>query len=204
MSATSGPTSRPPFAYYDHESSCWRTSQGTFPWDSTPSSVTLPRWGSMRSGELFERRMPVLPTVGPGSSSLLPTPLASDGEKGGPNQRGGSGDLRLASAVQLLPTPTASEATGAGYTDRENGGGRNLRTEVTLLPTPVANDSGNPPDVHLRKKPGWQVVTSLQIITDYGLLPTGGRIEPPSPAGSTSPANPLPGQLSLDSAAGNG
>jgi DNA (cytosine-5)-methyltransferase 1 len=31
---------------------------------------------------------------------LLPTPRASDGEKGGPNQRGSSGDLMLPSAVQ--------------------------------------------------------------------------------------------------------
>jgi DNA (cytosine-5)-methyltransferase 1 len=43
---------------------------------------------------------------------LLPTPLASDGEKGGPNQRGGSGDLRLSSAV-LLPTPTRRDHKGA-------------------------------------------------------------------------------------------
>lgn len=37
---------------------------------------------------------------------LLPTPRATDGEKGGPNQRGSSGDLMLPSAVMaLLPTP---------------------------------------------------------------------------------------------------
>jgi DNA (cytosine-5)-methyltransferase 1 len=37
---------------------------------------------------------------------LLPTPRATDGTKGGPNQRGSSGDLMLPSAVhKLLPTP---------------------------------------------------------------------------------------------------
>ena len=46
---------------------------------------------------------------------LMPTPRASDGEKGGPNQRGSSGDLMLPSAVHsLLPTPTASDRFGAG------------------------------------------------------------------------------------------
>lgn len=45
---------------------------------------------------------------------LLPTPLASDGEKGGPNQRDGAGDLRLSSAVHLLPTPTAMDAHASG------------------------------------------------------------------------------------------
>jgi DNA (cytosine-5)-methyltransferase 1 len=48
--------------------------------------------------------------------NLLPTPRASDGEKGGPNQRGSSGDLMLPSAVQqipLLPTATAGDALGS-------------------------------------------------------------------------------------------
>ena len=43
---------------------------------------------------------------------LLPTPRASDGEKGGPNQRGSKGDLMLSSAVQLLTTPSAADAHG--------------------------------------------------------------------------------------------
>lgn len=72
---------------------------------------------------------------------MLPTPRATDGTKGGPNQRGSSGDLMLPSAVMLLPTPTptTSEATGPG----EHGtGGANLRTTVALLPTPAVNDMG--------------------------------------------------------------
>lgn len=39
----------------------------------------------------------------------MPTPRASDGEKGGPNQRGSKGDLTVSSAVHLLPTPRASD-----------------------------------------------------------------------------------------------
>lgn len=41
---------------------------------------------------------------------LFPTPRASDGEKGGPNQRGSKGDLTVSSAVHLLPTPKAGDA----------------------------------------------------------------------------------------------
>lgn len=47
--------------------------------------------------------------------ALLPTPRATDGTKGGPNQAGSSGDLMLPSAVQphrLLPTPSAADAAG--------------------------------------------------------------------------------------------
>lgn len=47
-------------------------------------------------------------------AALLPTPRATDGTKGGPNQRGSSGDLMLPSAVQLLPTPTATDSKGSG------------------------------------------------------------------------------------------
>lgn len=44
---------------------------------------------------------------------LLPTPRATDGTKGGPNQRGSSGDLMLPSAVtHLLPTPRRSDGDG--------------------------------------------------------------------------------------------
>lgn len=45
--------------------------------------------------------------------ALLPSPRATDGTKGGPNQRGSSGDLTLPSAVQLLPTPATTDARGA-------------------------------------------------------------------------------------------
>lgn len=41
-----------------------------------------------------------------------PTPRASDGEKGGPNQRGSKGDLTLPSAVHHFPTPTATQYKG--------------------------------------------------------------------------------------------
>lgn len=80
--------------------------------------------------------------------TLLPTPRATDGTNGGPHQRGSSGDLMLPSAV------------------------------VQLLPTPVAQPSGNSPEVHLRKKPGREVVTDSAIIVENGLLATGGRLLP--------------------------
>lgn len=73
--------------------------------------------------------------------SLLPTPRATDGTKGGPNQRGSSGDLMLPSAVQqLLPTPTVGNATG---TNKARGGDRSGElllpgVVLALLPTPTA------------------------------------------------------------------
>ncbi|MGH9088807.1 MAG: hypothetical protein ACRDYZ_11990 [Acidimicrobiales bacterium] len=47
-------------------------------------------------------------------NALMPTPRATDGTKGGPNQRGSSGDLMLPSAVHLLPTPTVMDHKASG------------------------------------------------------------------------------------------
>lgn len=86
-------------------------------------------------------------------SALFPTPRATDGTKGGPNQRGSSGDLMLPSVVaHLFPTPRVSDTNGAGA---HGLGGPDLRTALsTLFPTPKANDvnSGGRAEA-LRKSP---------------------------------------------------
>ena len=61
---------------FDPATSGWRTPRDLFSEGSTLSLPTLPRWGSMRSGELWERLMPRLRTSGNGSGSMLPTPTA--------------------------------------------------------------------------------------------------------------------------------
>lgn len=92
----------------------------------------LPAWGSREWRDLTLLRTPTAQLAINGGSQhpdkrkagghgptladeiehlLLPTPRATDGTKGGPNQRGSSGDLMLPSAVQLLPTPSAMNAS---------------------------------------------------------------------------------------------
>jgi DNA (cytosine-5)-methyltransferase 1 len=79
------------------------------------------------------------PDAGPNlhnAIALLPTPRAGDGEKGGPNQRGSSGDLMLPSAVhRLLPTPEASRAGGTPerHLERKLEADGSVRTAVTNL-----------------------------------------------------------------------
>ena len=98
---------------------------------------------------------------------LLPTPRATEGSNGGPNQRGSSGDLTLSSAtVRMLPTPRTSDTNGSGA---HGTGGLDLRTAVTLLPTPKAADgefglprtSGRPPEMSTH------LATRLRY-TDFG------------------------------------
>lgn len=123
-------------------------------------SETLPRSGSMRSGELYE-----LPTWEPATEeqgySYLPTPRASDGPDGGPNMRGSKGDKPSPAAVMdLLPTPTANIGDNGGSQDpdKRRAGGHSVSiqdvAQFELLPTPKAGDgqfdlprtSGRPPE----------------------------------------------------------
>jgi len=68
----------------------------------------------------------------PPGQMLLPTPRASDGTKGGPNQRGSKGDLTLPSAAaQLLPTPRASDT---GTPGRRAGSGFRPPLSQVVLP----------------------------------------------------------------------
>lgn len=69
-------------------------------------------------------------------SRFLPTPRASDGPHGGPNQRNSKGeyDALPGAVVNLLPTPTAADGTGGPGTSPNRTGGMNLRTLVTTLP----------------------------------------------------------------------
>jgi hypothetical protein len=75
---------------------------------------------------------------------LLPTPRATDGPKGCPQQRGSSGDLMMTSAIlSLLPTPTASDRFGAGA---HGDGGADLRTTIAAqaAEAPEAEDDEEP------------------------------------------------------------
>ena len=77
------------------------------------------------------------------TGALLPTPRATDGTKGGPNQRGSSGDLMLPSAVMLLPTPRSTSGGSTTEASYALGGVRDDsdRTQRrVLLPTPYASD----------------------------------------------------------------
>jgi hypothetical protein len=109
------------------------------------------------------------PTLADEIEHLLPTPRASDGAKGSPNQRYRNGSQTLASTAaglpaaqpptdaekdgKLLPTPTSADAHGGAGTTPKRQGGMNLRTAVSRLPnggeptSPPSADGKPPPDV---------------------------------------------------------
>jgi hypothetical protein len=131
---------------------------------------------------------------------LLPTPRATDGTKGGPNQRGSSGDLMLPSAVMdLLPTPNASDWKGSGQTQGRMRDGRprppgdsDLPEAVALLPTPtVALATGG------QTSRGGDRVGELLLAGIAETASSGVPTIRPSADGKPSSGAPLPGQLSL-------
>lgn len=124
------------------------------------------------------------PTLADEIEHLLPTPRATDGTKGGPNQRGSSGDLMLPSAVMLLPTPTAT-AYGSNQSPSPGAAVRPSLEGVTrLLPTPTTQDAGNNagPSQYRRK--------TVPLNTAVHLL-NGDRTSLRSADGKPSP-DPLP------------
>jgi len=121
--------------------------------------------------------------------SLLrfPTPRASDGEKGGPNQKGSRGDLTMNSAVALLPTVMAAEGekatTRQGVAQKSSTGQVWLtnvahdlqRPDLAVLPTPTASYGGGTAAAHVARKNknggGREAVTGLNFVVEE-FLPT--------------------------------
>lgn len=75
--AVCGHTWRELWVKFCRDSSSWRTHRCLWVEVLASSSLTLPRWGMMRDGELWERITPGLP-IGETGSGLWPTPNKMD------------------------------------------------------------------------------------------------------------------------------
>lgn len=163
---TSGPRWLDSFAFFDLDSSCWRTSQGTLLSASEPSPPIWPRWGMTSAGDAFALPRPAHRTAET-DSSLLPSPQAMEStptDEYVERMRDGNiqADQRLyldgakwhaqrtlsRIAPTLLPTPMSHDRHGAKTREkldelaatRAKGAPRNLNevAKHELLPTPGA------------------------------------------------------------------
>ncbi len=99
---------------YDLNSCSWKTHQGLWDEDLPWSWVTLPRWGLMLSGFVFQRKTLVRPMKGTGSG-FLPTPTATDANGRTYYYQSGTKETAVPSLLgvaKLLPTPAASDWKG--------------------------------------------------------------------------------------------
>jgi len=128
-------------AKYDPNTHSLKTAQRSLFEDSSASSVTLPRWGTMRNGVLWERTTSAHLTNG-NVSGLLPTISATDVKgKSGAGHIERHGQKRLSDAV-VHPTPTKSAALGGPGRGKNRTGGDNLRTMIAnQFATPSASDA---------------------------------------------------------------
>ena len=133
-------------AKFDPASSSWRTHQCLLFEDSTECLATLPRWGMMRGGELWELTTPVLPTDET-ESGLWPTPRAQ--EPGSTTEGYGRGLKELIEGKSQKPckwpTPRSCTAMAATITPESAWAENrfpNLETMVgrRLWPTSGANE----------------------------------------------------------------
>lgn len=164
MTVTSGPTSPRQFAFYDPDTSSWRTWPAIGLWGSEEFSGTWPRSGMTVGGAAFELATWEPPTDANGSSSLLLTPTAEDAGRKGSQEwadRWTKGEVipetqqRLRTQVlRFLPTPTVNDSRG----------GRSLTSGRTF----------HNPNVNLG-----------MTLTDWAKL-HGESTSPPSPDGETS------------------
>lgn len=138
---------------YDRDTCSWKTHQTLFDADLDWSLLTLPKWGMMLSGELWELMTPALHTKG-NASGLWPSPTSRD-YKDSPGMsfestnpdgsRRDRTDLLPRRVYATLPTPTAGDANNA---TRTSGDYQSLTRTVggSLNPTWVAWLMGWPHD----------------------------------------------------------
>jgi hypothetical protein len=183
MSDTCGHMFEMPLAQYDPDERCWKTSEATSLWALPMSSLTLPAWGSLRDGALYEQPTPAHLTTGHGFSSL-PTPTASDYRSPNTNPGAQGGKVMPASEHSLpariyqkftaLPTPTAQAAKhtlddrGPGTPDDAN----LWSVAGRLLPTPAVNDMGAGKDPE-----AWREWAARQKAADGRPAPHGKSLE---------------------------
>src|SRR5690606_39136873 len=139
-----------------------------------------------RSGAAYELPMWERRTTG-SESSLLPTPLSTDGHGPGVHGQGGR-DRRT--TIALLPTPDAySERGGPQHPDKRKAGGHSVTLQdvaTNLLPTPRATDGakGGP---NQRGTGG-----DLMLPSAVHRLELGASTNPLSDGGNGSSADPPP------------
>jgi hypothetical protein len=147
-----GNTWRESSVKFDLNTHSWKTHRCLWEEDLAPSSLTLPKWGMMQSGVLWERITSPLHTDETEFGSLLPTPTCADATMGAIlndntklimlksgklrkiSNQGVSGSIGLARTVAMWPTPRAGNPGS-----RPNGKGGKILSEEVLIAEGIRN-----------------------------------------------------------------
>ena len=133
---------------YDRDTSSWRTHRSLWDEDLPWCSVTLPKWGLMRNGEVSERitSMPRTIVTVSGWLQRIPTPtVCGNYNRPSPGAKSGMG---LATFVRKYPTATATASKG--WSKNHNRANSNDRLDYVV--EREAYESGQPG----RLNPDWE------------------------------------------------
>jgi hypothetical protein len=175
-------------ARYDRDSSSWKTALCLWEEDLPSSSLTLPKWGMMRDGELWERTMPEHLTKGTGFGLWLPTPTKGSG---GDRPKCCDSGTTLSGWVQrqMYPPPVKYDATPGGPNNHYNWIGRMAKMET--WPTPQKTDA------RTEKLETWEARRVRKDAEGINLqlpLSIAVQIQFPTPAVNDSKNNGAPSQ----------
>lgn len=135
-----GGSSRGFLGRFDRVTHSLKTAQCSLLVDSTECLQILPRWGSMRDGELYRQPTLARLTSARESGSLAwQTPTADDAIDRRAGKWNSRGEPKLSAQVKLWPTPRANDAEKRGNFDATNP--RNGLAAAVRLPTPTATDA---------------------------------------------------------------
>jgi len=153
-----GSNSSEPYAWYDQNTSSWKTYQRSLLTDWTSFSETFTRQGTMQNGVVFQAAL-LEPATKEIDGGLLPTPIASKAVEQKVKFKQGGYSLRAAIDREMLPTPTTMDHLPQRSPEalkRQMEGARKGRTKLAnlreavnpktvetfnnFLPTPNATD----------------------------------------------------------------
>ena len=119
--AAYGPKWQGWFAKFSQESSSWKTAQCSLLGGLDEFSETWPRWGSMRNGASYLRRIPALP-ICESASGYWQTPVADDAVCRARGKLNSRGEPKLSAQVKLMPTVCSRDyRSGKGKKQADRG-----------------------------------------------------------------------------------
>jgi len=168
-------------ARFDRDTYTWRTLQCSLLGDSTPCSVKLPRWGTMRHGELSALTMPEEITNATGYG-LWPTPAARDHKPTNTKEFLEAGRFvdQLNNRVQMVQngwtTPAARDWKGHTITEKyPKGFTQSLANDVLMWPTPCASEARQGVQIRREGKKGTQQSLTTKVVLGEQ---AGGKLNP--------------------------
>lgn len=163
---------------FDRDTCLWKTHRCLWEEDLPESLVTLPKWGMMRSGELWERTTLPLPIKGTGSG-FWHTPTRHNAKEGGypseykRNSPTLAAEANMGMPAKMWPTPTVNGNYNQKGLSKTSGDG--LATCVKMWPTPQASDNRDRGHlgsnaIRRRKMKGKQIGLSQSVSEKCGAL----------------------------------